>query len=73
MNLQSGVASHGGKTASVVLVAGHPDVPIFTPAVAPGVLDDPVVAVVLAAEANGEDTVVEVVLGVAAIGVVVDT
>ena len=70
--LDGGVAGLGGDTTVVVLVAGHLDETLFTPGSAPGVLDDPVVLVQpLAAEADGQDTVVEAFGG--ALRLVVDT
>ena len=58
-------------TALVILVPDHPHVAALTPARAPGVPDDPVVNVVLAAVANADDSVVEV-RGLA-VGLVIDT
>jgi hypothetical protein len=80
-------ATNGGDTAVVVL-AGHEDVALVTPVLGPAVLDDPVVSALtssrkdstklttnnwVGAEADGKHFVVEVVIGVAAGGLIVDT
>ena len=64
------VGSAGSNSALVVLVPGHLDVAVQTPLVGPGVLDQPVVALLLGAVADDQDAVIET-LGIA-LGLVVD-
>ena len=69
--LEDGVAGLGGDAALVVLVTSHLDVAAHAPGPSPGVADEPVVLAARAVADDG-DAVVEVVVGLAARGVVVD-
>jgi len=64
-------SGHGGNTTHVVVVTGHQDVSVGTPAGSPRVLDDPVGLSSLNTPSNSQHTVVQ--LGSRAVGVRVDS
>jgi len=52
-------SGHGGNSAHVVVVSGHPDESVESPISSPRVLDDPVVRSAVYSPSNGKNSVVE--------------
>ena len=68
---EKGVVGVGGH-AALVAALGHLDVAVETPAGAPGVLDEPVVLSVLGSVADGQHSVVQVIVAIHAARLVVN-
>jgi len=66
-----GVRSHGGNSAVVLSVSGHPDVSVLSPAGSPRVLDQPVISSSIDSVSSSEDSVIE--LSGRASGLIVDS
>jgi len=62
-------SGHGGNSAHVSIVSGHPDESVKSPVSSPGVLDDPVVSCGRNSPSNGKDSVIELRSGAIRIAV----